>query len=197
MRFKLPSQSGVRVKISLLPYLNVAMNAVGSTYGPWPLCGEITILELNTSEGIWRGYLTYADGIYYPKRDEIRGLNLNQWQTVGLEWTEECISWICNGSVSDGTLKGDVVQSVDSSNWYTLQRPSCDVPKSEVGRKLPAPAPFDQPFHLVVELTQDIDSPTSGTPLVGQLLLDWVKLYSRPTSDELSTAEINQRLFNP
>lgn len=208
LRFRPPPISGLRVKISLLPFVNSGMNVIGSTYGPWPLCGEIVILDLNTTDRQWRGYLTYGNILRQPKANVIRRLSLDQWQIIGLEWTDQCITWIYNGSVNDGKVKGDRVQTVTHSDWYTME------PSKYGDRRIPAPAPFDQPFQLVIELSK-IDEHTNQTDdethereerydkdddngneekWIGEMLMDWVKLYGVPSSD-LSVASVNRELY--
>jgi hypothetical protein len=271
------------------------MNQVGSDYGRWAACGEITILEYNTSDCIWRGYISYGgeppNQIFSPENDEIQPLDSTQWQIIGLQWTEQSIKWIYNGSVNRGCIAGEVVQSIDCSKWFTLQledkqfnchsqsledshsqsledshsrklvgrfesegetrnckrvsidrhpsakanplglgtgmgpwarggRFSIDPPVQSPGepcgksyfsgkeareltysqfRKLPAPAPFDRPFYLVVELAADLNGGMDIIPIAdeAELLVDWVKLYHQPRpGTELSTLDLLESRIN-
>lgn len=209
IRCKLPCEPGIKVKLSLLPYINVCMNQIGSDYGDWPFCGEITLMEYNTDDQIWRGYLTYGGNppntVYYPYDDKIMHLDPNQWQIIGLEWTGEYMKWIYNGSVKDGCINGETVQSVKSDKWFTLQETQyrgCSnkykcaktldtkiISGVELDKykKLPAPAPFNRPFHLVMEITVNNEvhklEKYNSERIGGTLLVDWVKLYNCPQSE--------------
>ena len=201
-RLKPPTETGIKVKISLLPYINTCMNVIGSEYGPWPLCGEITIFEYNSDDHYWRGNLIYGTK-RHPIDDKIQKLSPNQWQIVGLHWTNDCIDWIYNGSVSDGQIKGDIVQSIPSREWYTIALNDgecyCEEQLSEGSindlltdnsyRKVASPAPFDQPFNIVMEITTSNQSnyySLTNNDIAGELTLDWVKLYNRSIASDLS-----------
>jgi hypothetical protein len=182
------------------------MNQIGSTYGTWAACGEITIMEFSTDDNIWRGYLTfggeYPNQVYYPHDDAILKIDPRQWQIIGLQWTPQRINWIYNGSVaqrvnssyastsptnSNDQICGDVVQTVNCDKWYSLTNNGKNNNTNNVigvnqksdtdcRCKIPAPAPFDERFHIVMEMTT-----TTSRPLSASTLVDWVKLYHQPT----------------
>lgn len=218
-RFKPPSIENTKIKISLLPYYNVGMNKVGSDYGQWPSCGEITILELDTRDYMWRGYLTYADKnldpVYNPPihKDKLKYLGPDLFHNISLEWKDSYIRWIYNGRIEQGCIEGKQMQKICSKEWSTYIRDchsdddecfsnvtdlnSHDCHNHEVHREhdshhnkaqkmIPAPAPFNQPFHIVIELTTDQDNIEYTS-----CIMDWIKIYSIPNLNATKTDGID------
>ncbi len=206
-RLKLPRTA--TLKVSLLPYYNVAMNKIGSIYGKWAACGEIVILDYSPADSIWRGYLAfggeYPEQVFYPADDCIAQLDKDQWQIIGLEWRNDKISWIYDSCIDNGgnIYGGKVLQSVSSDKWFSLvTNCNCDheldwienknlnnlnerynhgKQRNKIGcdkcqKIIPPPAPFDQLFHLVMELT----TTTDRLILPDTSLIDWVKIYQHP-----------------
>jgi beta-glucanase (GH16 family) len=134
-------------------------------YGGWASGGEIDILEaLNSTD---RLYQTIHYGGSYPNNVS-NGGNVYRastfadgFHTYAVEWEPDSIRWYFNG-----------VQTfyLTSPSWYSAaalwnQR-----------------APFDEPFHLLLNLAVGGNwpgSPNLGTPFPAEMQVDWVRCYQR------------------
>jgi len=142
-----------------------------SPYGSWAATGEIDIVEAANLDGnpgpggvgggnnIF-GTIHYGGEFpanefssvdYTPSEDVTGGFN-----TYALEWDEFEIRWYFNG----------VLYAVQNS-WFSTAAPY--------------PAPFDQPFHILLNLAVGGDlpgAPTGATPFPATMEVDWVRVYS-------------------
>ena len=142
-----------------------------SPYGSWAATGEIDILEAVNLDGQpGPGGLGGGNDIfgtihfggefpanqsstvaYTPSEDVTGGFN-----TYALEWDEFEIRWYFNG----------ILYGVQNS-W-----------SSAAG---PYPAPFDQPFHVLLNLAVggNLPGPPNGsTPFPATMEVDWIRVYS-------------------
>ncbi len=170
---KLPSGQGLWPAFWLL--------SQNSPYGSWAATGEIDILEaINLDGQPGAGGLGGGNDIfgtihfggefpanqsstiaYTPSEDVTAGFN-----TYALEWDEFEIRWYFNG-----ILYG--VQNAWSST------------------AAPYPAPFDQPFHILLNLAVggNLPGPPNGsTPFPATMEVDWVRVYSGE-ADEAAPAD--------
>lgn len=157
LRVKLPSEPGIKVNISLIPFRNICMNVVD------PCKGIIKLLELSTDDGWWRGSASFGRG-QYPRDDRIVKLNLNKWHVIGLEWTPQCLTWMQNGAVvstTDGLNKivGDELRTVSLEDVSTGLNNIDDS--------------FSGAHHLVIEMT------SRNRMMDSTMLVDWVKLFKK------------------
>ncbi len=160
---KLPSGQGLWPAFWML--------SQGSPYGSWAATGEIDIMEAVNLDGepgpgglgggndifgsIHFGGVFPANEVstvvYTPSEDVTGSFN-----TYALEWDEFEIRWFFNG----------VLYAVQNS-WFSTEAPF--------------PAPFDQPFHVLLNLAVggNLPGPPNGsTPFPATMEVDWVRVYS-------------------
>jgi beta-glucanase (GH16 family) len=154
VRAQLPSGQGLWPAIWMLP--------TDSVYGAWAQSGEIDIMEaINLAPGnnIVYGTLHYGDewpnnvssGTHYTPEG-------NAWEAFhvyALEWEEGEIRWFV-----------DDVQYAAQRRWYS--------------NGYPYPAPFDQRFYLVINLSVGGDWPgavDARTTFPKTMLVDFVRVY--------------------
>jgi beta-glucanase (GH16 family) len=132
-----------------------------SPYGGWPACGEIDIVENKGNyPAVVQGTIHYADsrggylhstGLYtFLQNDGVTNLH-----TYGLDWTTNSIQWFVDGKL---------YQTQD--RWTTV--------------KAPYPAPFDQPFYIIMNLAVGGDygsNPETNTVFPGEIQVDYVRVY--------------------
>lgn len=143
-----------------------------SPYGGWAAGGEIDILEVFsrdpapfTQASIHYG-MAWPLNVYnykkYDKVDPSSGLH-----TYALEWDENEIRWFVDGMH---------FQTVSNSTYWTYYKDAETNAHSEGG----ASAPFDSPFHLLINLA--VGGTLGGTPspaaFPGELRVDYVRVYS-------------------
>lgn len=155
IRAKLPKGQGLWPALWMLP--------TEEKYGTWAGSGEIDILEFKGQEPhvLW-GTLHYGDA--WPKNKH-SGTQLRRpevdftedFHLYGLEWEEGKIRWL---------LDGEVWQTQDQ--WESQGHPF--------------PAPFDQPFHLVLNLAVGggfVGNPSGDTPFPAAFLIDDIKVFQK------------------
>ncbi|MEJ2516302.1 MAG: family 16 glycosylhydrolase [Gammaproteobacteria bacterium] len=165
---KLPSGQGLWPAFWML--------AQDSPYGDWPSSGEIDILEAVNLDGFPGpggtgggneifGTLHYGGGnlgriiasnTYVPSTDVT-----SDFRTYAVEWDETEIRWYYDG----------ILYAVENS-WQS--------------DAAPYPAPFDQPFYILLNLAVggDFPGPPDGsTPFPATMEVDWVRVYSGEESE--------------
>ncbi|HET7623729.1 MAG TPA: family 16 glycosylhydrolase [Verrucomicrobiae bacterium] len=170
-RAKLPSGTGFWPAIWMLPQ--------DSPYGGWPNSGEIDIMEnkgqIPNQEG---GTLHFggANGndVFFGKNYNFPiGDSVTNFHTYVLDWTTNSISWSVDGHVYETQV-----------NWW-----------SNIGRSSDTylfPAPFDQPFYIILNLAIGGNYVGNPTPdainpnLPGEMLVDYVRVYDKTEPLELS-----------
>ncbi len=132
IRAKMPDGHGIWPAVWLLP--------TQPRYGGWASSGEIDIIESRGSEvakttgalhfgGQWPRN-TYLSGAYsFPERNASQAFH-----TYTLDWNKDQISWAVNGMT---------YQTIKKEQWYSEQAPKN------------ATAPFDQAFHLILNVAVD------------------------------------------
>ncbi len=182
VRVRLDKGLGLRPYISLLPFLNVAMNEVGSKYGPWAAGGEINWVETKGLDPYWLGRVHFGGPAPWNQQspsfpdDRLTKLDWSQWHIFGLKWTPKYISWHLGTDIDEkGHLRGGrCLLRITVQEWYSLVLAKEPYSEKAVGPRYLPPAPFDQPFHLVLGLAgRDIAREA-------EMVVDWVKVYQRP-----------------
>ncbi|GAB6090237.1 glycoside hydrolase family 16 protein [Spirochaeta dissipatitropha] len=164
IRAKLPEGQGLWPAIWMLPSDDV--------YGGWAASGEIDIMELVGHEpGTVHGTLhfggewphnTYSGGSY--RLDS--GKFSDDFNVFTLEWEEEEFRWYVNGELFR-----------TQKRWHTLRHDF--------------PAPFDQPFHLLMNVAVGGDwpgDPDSSTVFPQEMVIDYVRVYQAPGADNTPSA---------
>lgn len=157
-RARLPQGKGIWPAFWMLPTDNV--------YGGWAASGEIDIMELVGHEpnrvhgtlhygGAWPRNV--STGMSYALR---QGKFADDFHVFALEWEDGEMRWYVDG-----------VLYLRQTWWYTTGQPF--------------PAPFDQHFHLLVNLAVGGNwpgSPDSTTVFPQTLEVDYVRVYRKRSS---------------
>jgi beta-glucanase (GH16 family) len=156
VRAKLPGGQGVWPAIWMLP--------TDEVYGTWAASGEIDIMEFKGQEpNIVHGTLHFGKqwpgNKYKTGQMKLKSGNFtDDFHIFTLDWEEGVVRWY---------VDGDLYQT--QKEW------------SSGGG--PFPAPFDQRFHLLLNLAVGgnfLGNPDATTPFPRQYLVDYVRVYQRP-----------------
>ncbi len=171
-RAKFPIGQGIWPAIWMMPTDNV--------YGGWAASGEIDIVEyLGHEPDKVHGTLHYG-GSWPNNTSSQRSMQLSggnfhdDFHEFALEWERREIRWYVDGN-EYGRL----------NNWYTAA---------------PYPAPFDQRFHLIVNLAVGGNwpgNPDASTQFPQRLELEYARVYQiiDPTSVEDNEQLINKKIY--
>jgi beta-glucanase (GH16 family) len=152
---KLPRGKGIWPAIWMMPTDN--------RYGGWPNSGEIDIMELVGHEpSTVHGTLHYGDRekrhLHKGTRLKLeRGTFADDFHTFALEWEEREIRWYVDDKLYQ-----------TQKDWHT--------------RDAAFPAPFDQRFHLILNVAVGGNwpgSPDATTEFPAAMVIDYVRVYQR------------------
>jgi len=139
-------------------------------YGPWAASGEIDVMENkgdNPSEvmgtihfGGTSPHNTHSEGPAYnfPAGDSVTNFHL-----YAVEWTSNAIRWYVDNHLYE-----------TQTNWWSAGG------SDGATVRHPFPAPFNQPFSLIVNLAVggDFDgNPDGATVFPGEIQLDYIRVY--------------------
>ncbi len=152
VRAKLPIGKGIWPAIWMLP--------TDEKYGGWASSGEIDVMELvGHQPSVYHGTLHYGGG--WPRNKHSgkeyqlsSGTFADDFHVFSIQWEEGKISWAIDGKVWQTQEK-----------WY-----------SEKGQ---FPAPFDQRFHLILNLAVGgrwPGEPDEQTKFPATMLIDYVRV---------------------
>lgn len=169
---KLPTGKGVWPALWMLPQ--------DEKYGSWPLSGEIDVMEARGQEPTKvLGTLHY--GSRWPANAHAgkefafpAGQSFADWHVYGVEWEPGEVRWAVDGKVY-GAL----------SFWWSSPKTAGAKGVAPAGEAdlLPWPAPFDQPFYLVMNVAvggQFLGNPDRSTAFPAEMLVDYVRAYEKP-----------------
>lgn len=163
VRAKMPGGEGIWPAVWMLP--------TESPYGTWAAGGEIDIIESKGNE-TQKTYGTLHFGGKWPKNTHKGGSYTlpeggfhSAFHTYAVEWHKDRIDWFVNG---------EKYQTIKKEEWHSEAAPDSET------------APFDQPFHLIMNVavnggffngtTQDAKNlPDSAFPQV--LEVDYVRVF--------------------
>lgn len=175
-RAKLPTGKGVWPALWMLPQ--------DDKYGTWASSGEIDVMEARGQEpGKVLGTLHY--GGRWPQnahsgKDFVfpEGQSIADFHTYAVEWEPGEIRWL---------VDGQVYQTQDF--WWSTSGVQTAGPNSGQGMKPqgesdlnPWPAPFDQPFYLVMNVAVGgnfLGPPDDSTKFPAEMVVDYVRVYEK------------------
>lgn len=171
VRARAPVGRGLWAAFWLLPQDN--------RYGPWPASGEIDLMEtVGDRAGEYLASLHF--GSSHPANASVThrhafaaGESIADFHVYALEWAPGEIRWSVDGQAW-----------ARSSDWWScsLARDGRGIAPARAADLNAWPAPFDQPFHLVVNLAVGGElpgSPDGGTAFPAEFAIDYVRVYTR------------------
>lgn len=141
-------------------------------YGQWPKCGEIDIAEvLGNSTNINYGTVHFGEphkqsqGTYVLEEGDFA----SDFHTFAIEWEPGLIKWFVDGE-----------QYYEENDWFT---------KWPGAKEKPYPAPFDQPFHVILNVAVGGDWPGSPDETTvfddrASMKVDYVRMFQKDSYDE-------------
>ena len=144
-----------------------------NVYGQWPRCGEIDCMEVMGQEtNKAYGTIHYGNphsesqGTYYTGADE-KDFS-DAFHTFTCDWEPGKITWYVDG-----------VKYHEESDWYST---------TEGQGTLTYPAPFDQPFYIILNLAVGgswVGNPNDETSFENNPYeIDYVRVYQKKSYDE-------------
>lgn len=147
------------------------MPADENLYGQWPRCGEIDIMEvLGNKTDTSYGTLHYGN----PHSESQGNYTLEngsfseEYHTFSLEWEPGQLRWYVDGNLIH-----------TENDWYSA---------TEGQGEITYPAPFDQPFYVILNLAVGGNWPGNPDETTNiddaAFLIDYVKVYQKDSYDE-------------
>lgn len=140
-------------------------------YGQWPRCGEIDIMEV-LGDKTDTSYGTIHFGNPHSERQGNYTLNTgnfsDEYHKFSVEWEPGKIRWYVDGKL---------IHSTD--DWYSA---------TEGQGEITYPAPFDQPFYVILNLAIGGNWPGNPDDTTdfenASYSIDYVKIYQKDSYDE-------------
>lgn len=140
-------------------------------YGQWPRCGEIDIMEVMGQQN----NKLYGTIHYGNPHNESQGTHVlsegnytDDYHTFSCEWEPGKIKWYVDGILFH-----------EESDWYST---------TEDQGTVTYPAPFDQPFYMILNLAVGgswVTNPDENTDFENAAyVIDYVKAYQKNSYDE-------------
>ena len=174
-RARLPEGQGLWPALWLLPLTD--------RYGTWAARGEIDVMEARGQHPTrvlgtlhygarWPGNVHTGDSLELP-----RGGRITDFHVYALEWEPGRIRWFVD----------DSLYQEQSAWWSSARSDSAGMGATPTGPvdHHPFPAPFDQPFYLVMNLAVGgnfLGTPDSTTRFPATMQVDWVRVYARDST---------------
>ncbi|MBQ8412106.1 MAG: carbohydrate binding domain-containing protein, partial [Lachnospiraceae bacterium] len=140
-------------------------------YGQWPRCGEVDIMEIHGSETTTNyGTIHYGNphGQSQGTYPLSKGSFSDDFHTFTVEWEPGKISWYVDGYLYH-----------TESDWYST---------TEGQGTITYPAPFDQPFYIILNLAVGgswVGYPDATTDFENaRYEIDYVRVYQKDSYDE-------------
>lgn len=148
-------------------------------YGRWAASGEIDVLEICGDAS--REVLGSTHfGATFPHRELVThrlplvgGTSISDWHCYAVEWEPGVLRWEFDGTT---WARQDFWWSSSKTQDGRGSVPTCE------GEINPWPAPFDQPFYLLMNVAVGgnfAGNPDSSTQFPAELLVDYVRVYER------------------
>lgn len=165
MRAKFPVGQGLWPAFWLLP-------EEPNPYGTWAASGEIDIAEGWGSRPNEVAHTIHYGGVWpnnvYSGVTTKLEKPVSEWHVYALEWTPGELRWFVDGKLT-----------ATKTNWWSAR----GTPPASDADLHAWPAPFDQPFHILLNLAVggNFDgNPTDQTPGTAEMRVDYVRVYSLP-----------------
>ncbi len=171
-RARVPHGKGLWPALWLLPQ--------DDHYGTWAASGEIDVMEI-LGEAPHKVLSSIHFGSGFPKRELVThsldipdGGSVADWHVYAVEWEPGEIRW---------SLDGVVWARQDF--WWSCSQTDANGQGLEARRATdlnPWPAPFDQPFYLVMNVAVGGNfpgAPDAATAFPADLQVDYVRVYQR------------------
>lgn len=148
-------------------------------YGPWAASGEIDLMEI-VGERPHEVLNSIHFGSAYPLRSLVTTTHALPGGSMVSDWHEYAVEW------EPGEIRFyvDDVQTCSYRHWW-----SCKVVEQGLGVEArgpgdlhPWPAPFDQPFYLLMNVAVGGNfpgHPNEATVFPADLVVDWVRVYDK------------------
>ena len=148
-----------------------------TVYGGWAASGEIDVME-NKGDHPGNVLGTIHYGGPSPRNTQSHGPSYNfppgdsvaNFHLYAVEWTKSAIRWFVDGHLYETQTAWWSSSAADSRNPY--------------------PAPFDQPFYIIMNLAVGGDfggNPTDSTAFPGEIQVDYVRVYRDAASGRVRT----------
>jgi beta-glucanase (GH16 family) len=171
VRARVPHGKGMWPALWMLP--------VHDAYGPWAASGEIDLMEIvGEKPGQYLGSIHF--GCTFPKRELVThvhafpaGQGVGDFHVYAVEWDPHEIRWEVDGETW-----------AHQSFWWSSSRQRNGkgvLPRSAADLN-PWPAPFDQPFYLLMNVAVGGNFPgvpNADTQFPAELAVDYVRVYDR------------------
>jgi beta-glucanase (GH16 family) len=170
-RAKVPWGKGMWPALWMLPQ--------DDKYGGWAASGEIDVMEIfGEKPDQTLGTIHFGSG--FPARELVThvydlpgGSTVSDWHVYSVEWEPGEIRWLLDGVLwATQTFWWSCSKKVDDSGVVAKR-------KADIN---PWPAPFDQPFYLVMNVAVGGNFPGHPNPetkFPAEMVVDFVRVYDK------------------
>ena len=170
-RAKLPTGQGVWPALWLLPQ--------DEKYGPWPSSGEIDVLEARGQEptkvlGTLHFGSRWPANTHLSKDYDLPGKGtIADFHVYAIEWEPGEFRWYVDGQ-----------RYATQSFWWSSSKAdgAKGLKPAAVADLHPWPAPFDQPFYLIMNVAvggKFLGNPDKTTVFPAEMVVDYVRVYDK------------------
>ncbi len=163
-RLKVPAGQGYLPAFWMMP-------ANENLYGQWPRCGEIDIMEvLGNETSTSYGTIHYGNphSESQGKHTLEKGNFSDEYHTFSVEWEPGKINWYVDGKLIH-----------TENDWYSA---------TEGQGEITYPAPFDQPFYIILNLAVGGNWPGNPDETTdfdkAAFMVDYVKVFQKDSYNE-------------
>ena len=170
-RAKLPLGRGLWPALWMLPQVE--------KYGGWPVSGEIDVMEARGQEpakvsSAWHFGTRWPGNTHVSKEYVLpKSTTIADFHVYAVEWEPGEIRSLVDGKI----------YATQSFWWSSGKTAGTQGAKPTRESELnPWPAPFDQPFYLVMNLAvggRFLGNPDRATPFPAEMLVDYVRVYEK------------------
>ena len=157
----------------------VWMLPTDSPYGVWAGSGEFDIMEVvNPGTANERVFLTAHHGFQWPLNQQA-GMDIElddpggEFHTYSIEWTSDAIHWL---------VDGEHLMTVGADHYYSYYYGGLQTGYLSGGSS----APFDVPFHVLVNLAVGgfLPGSVAQSDIPSEMVVDYVRVYQCSYGEE-------------